>query len=221
MRITGSSHVASVSPNSLGRQRRFRFRWWWLILPTALAVAGLIAFLAYAATYQPLTSGGPSPVGQWGWHGLPAGVVRKVNIVGGLHQDLYAPPQRGWFSIEVEIANGGPFAVTIESVTMPGSGVLVGRVRSYTAFSYPRTQPTLRGIRGRVLPPHSAIHVGISLRTWACARQGAWIEMQGFTVTEEFLGSRRSVVLPLDQQGGSLLIHPGGRPGQQGVICAR
>lgn len=221
MRITGSSHVASVSPNSLGRQRRFRFRWWRLILPTALAVAGLIAFLAYAATYQPLTSGGPSPVGQWGWHGLPAGVVRKVNIVGGLHQDLYAPPQRGWFSIEVEIANGGPFAVTIESVTMPGSGVLVGRVRSYTAFSYPRTQPTLRGIRGRVLPPHSAIHVGISLRTWACARQGAWIEMQGFTVTEEFLGSRRSVVLPLDQQGGSLLIHPGGRPGQQGVICAR
>ncbi len=96
MSITDSSHVASVSRNPPGRQRRFRFRWWWLILPTALAVAVLVAFVAYAATYQPLTSAGPSPVGQWGWHGLPAGVVRKVNTVGGLHQDLYAPPQQGW-----------------------------------------------------------------------------------------------------------------------------
>jgi len=220
MSVTEAGQVASVSPDPRGH-RWYRFRWRWLILPTALAVAVLIAFLAYGASYQPLTSSGPSPVGQWGWHGLPAGVVRTVNAVGGAHNDLYAPPQRGYFSIEVEIANDGPFAVTIESVTIPGSGLLVGQVRSYTAFSYPRTQPTLRGIRDLVLPPRSAIHVGISLRTWACARHGAWVRIQGFTVTEESLGSTRSVVLPLDQQGDSLLIHPGGRPGQQGVICAR
>ena len=171
-------------------------------------------------TYQPLTSSGPSPVGQWGWHGLSAGIVRTVNTFGGVHDDLYAPPQRGWFSIEVEVLNGGPFAVTIESVTMPG-GLLVGKVRSYTAFSYPRTQPTLRDVRGLVLPPHSALHIGISLRTWACARQGAWIRIYGFTVTEDFLGFTQSAVLPLDQQGDSLLIHPGGRPGGHGVICAR
>jgi hypothetical protein len=152
---------------------------------------------------------------------LSAGIVRTVNTVGGIHQDLYAPPQRGWFSIEVAVVNGGPFAVTIESVTMASSVLLVGKVRSYTAFSYPRTQPTLRDVRGLVLPPHSTLQVGISLRTWACARQGAWIQILGFTVTEEFAGSTRSVVLPLDQQGDSLLIHLGGRPGEHGVICAR
>ena len=218
MSVTDSGHLASVSPGPLGRQRRFRWRW--LTLPIALAVAVLIGLLAYAAVYQPLTSGGPSPVQRWGAHGLPAGVLQTVNTVGGVHEDLYAPPQRGYFSIEVEIANGGPFAVTIESVTMPGSGLQVGRVRAYTAFSYPRTQPTLRSIRGLVLPPHSSIHVGISLHNWVCGQQGAWIGIQGFTVTEESLGSTRSVVLPLDQQGGYLLIHPPGRPGQQDVICA-
>ena len=158
---------------------------------------------------------------RWGWHGLSGGIVRTVNTVGGVHQDLYAPPQRGWFSIEVAVVNGGPFAVTIESVTMPGTGLLQGKVRSYTAFSYPRTQPTLRDVRGLVLPPHSALHVGISLRTWPCAQQGAWIRIMGFTVTEKFLGSTRSAVLPFDQEGDSLFVHPGGRPHEHGVICAR
>jgi hypothetical protein len=56
---------------------------------------------------------------------LPAGTgIRAVNTFGFVREDIYIPPQRGAFSLFVDLANNGTRAVIIESVTVPRGGPL-------------------------------------------------------------------------------------------------
>ena len=99
------------------RSSRRSWRLWWLV-PVAL-VAVVIAVVV-------LHKKGPAaPSLEWGstgnsaelYPGLPAGKgIHPVNTFGGLHDDIYIPPQAGVFSLFVDIRNSGGQAAMIESV---------------------------------------------------------------------------------------------------------
>ena len=108
---------------------RLRPRWWWLAVPGVLVAAALVIVAVLANTYQPLTLGGLGNSAEL-YPGLPAGVgIHYVNNFGGVSEDIYIPPQRGTFSLFVDIYNNGTYAVTIQSVTVPQPLTPAGPVR--------------------------------------------------------------------------------------------
>src|SRR6266699_2799007 len=96
--------------------------------------------------------------------GLPAGRgFRVVNNLGGFHQDIYVPPQRGTFALVATITNNGTHPVTILSASPPqGSGLR----------ALDRRSDTLLDARHGRLQPDPAAGVAGSAQRRACARPG-------------------------------------------------
>jgi hypothetical protein len=189
-----------------------------------LAIAGLITIAIAAAHYQPLSYGDTENTAEL-YPGMPAGQgIHLVNTVGHLHEDFYIPPQRGTFSLFVDVHNNGSHAVTIESVTVPASGL---RLAAPVRYSFPEMggsgvfpPPHPRLLHDFVLRPGGQMFIGLQVRTSPCARRGYWQALPSFSVKMRFLGFTRSVALPWGMEGDSLIMQqPGGRPGAPGVIC--
>jgi len=177
-----------------------------------------------ADTYQPLALGGTGNSAEL-YPGLPAGVgIHPVNNFGGVDEDIYIPPQRGTFSLFVDIYNSGTHAVTIQSVTVPQPLKPAGPVRysrppgGYGAPIPPLRSRVLRDVR---LGPGQEIYVGIPVRTWPCTQihVGA-LALPSFFVAERFAFFTHTAALPWGEQGDRLILFPPvGRPGEAGISC--
>jgi len=221
---TASGVPAAESP--VLERGRGRVLWWWSLAGFGvLAVSALIAVSVLAATYQPLSFGGTGNSAEL-FPGLPAGQgIHPVNTVGGLHEDFYIPPQRGTFSLFVDIYNGGSYAVTIESVSLPSGGpvTLAGPVRYSTpgmGGSDMIPPPISRVLHIVVLRPGQDLFLGFPVRTWPCAQQYGWASEPSFNVKMRFALFTRTVAMPWGSLGDSLVMHaPVGRPGDSGIFC--
>jgi hypothetical protein len=91
-----------------------------VLVAVVLAAVAVVVILAVAANrYQPVGYGSVSS-GDEAFPGLPAGHgIRPVNDLGGFHEDMYIPPQRGTFSLFADIANNGTHPVTITAASLP------------------------------------------------------------------------------------------------------
>ncbi len=193
-------------------------------MPGGLLVAALVVVATLAGAYQPLALGGTGNSAEL-YPGLPAGVgIHPVNNFGGVGEDIYIPPQRGTFSLFVDLYNSGTYAVTIQSVTVPQPLTPAGSVR----YSRPPggdgaviPPPTSRVLRDVRLGPGQEIYVGIPVRTWPCTQiHSAALTLPSFYVTERFALFTRTVALPWGQQGDRLILYPPvGRPGESGISC--
>ena len=206
-------------------RRRLRGLWPSLLVALVLVVAGVVVF-------QPE----PVAIPQLGWGstgnsaelypGLPAGKgIHPVNTFGGLHDDIYIPPQAGVFSLFVDIRNNGSRAVVIESVKLPrhASVWAVAPVRysrppgGNGGIIPPPTSWVLHDVR---LGPGQEIYVGIPVRTTRCGLTGVWAYVPEFYVTYQFQSSNHTVAMPWTDQRGALILHGPGQPGQPDAICA-
>jgi hypothetical protein len=206
-----------------GLPRRRRWRLWALLMLGVVCVV-LAILAAVASRYQPIGNG--EDLG-FAFPGLPAGHgFRIVNNLGGFHQDVYVPPQRGTFALVATITNNGTHPVTIVRAAAPqGSGLwLAGKIRYSTPGMGGSNQippPASRILRNAVLAPGQEMFIGFPMQMWPCAPPDGWQGIPTFTVTTRYLVFTHTVALPWFLFGDSVLMHlPGGKPGQQGVICA-
>jgi hypothetical protein len=186
----------------------------------------LVVLAAVASRYQPIGYGSTSSETE-AFPGLPAGKgIRPVNNLGGFHEDIYIPPQRGTFSLFADLRNHGTHPVTIVSVSLGNiSGMgLAGPVRYSTPGMGGSNQippPTSRVLRDVTLGPGREMFLGFPVHMWPCAQVGGWQGVPDFYVTTRYLMFTHTVAVPWGMQGDSLLMQlPGGRPGQKGVVCA-
>jgi len=202
-----------------------RRRRWWLAVVGGLVAASLAVLGGLAASYQPLGFGG-----EWGgaFPGLPTGTLRAVNTFGNSSGQIYAPPQRGTFTLRESIRNSGPEAVTIVAVTVIPPGyhgfplplALAGRVLYLQRYPL---QPGKGGpVEGLSLAPGQVIALGIPLRMSApCYVPNWWAGMDSFYVQERFLSFTHWVTVPL----GTPLTYqmPGPLPGYSHgeLVCPR
>src|SRR6266699_7151795 len=104
--------------------------------------------------------------------GLPAGRgFRVVNNLGGVHQDIYVPPQRGTFALVATITNNGTHPVTILSASPPqGSGLwIAGAIRCSTPGMGGSSQippPASRVLRNVELAPGQEMFIGFPMKMW-------------------------------------------------------
>lgn len=196
----------------------------WALLAVGLASVALAVLAAVASRYQPIGNGEDL---SFAFPGLPAGKgFRVVNNLGGFHQDVYVPPQRGTFALVATIMNSGTHPVTIVSASPPqGSGLwLAGAIRYSTPGMDGSNQippPTSRVLRNVELAPGQEIFIGFPMRMWPCAPLGRWQGIPTFTVMTRYLFFTHTVDLPWFIFGDSVLMRlPGGKPGQKGVTCA-
>ncbi|HEY2549057.1 MAG TPA: hypothetical protein VGI64_00615 [Streptosporangiaceae bacterium] len=226
MTITDGGEAGPISQVREGGKRRRlprRIRWGLGGLGI-IAIAGLITIAIAAKHYQPLSYGSSENDAEL-YPGMPSGQgIRLVNTVGNLHEDFYIPPQRGAFSLFVDVSNNGSYPVTIEAVTVPASGLrLAGPVR----YSVPGMggsdiipPPQSRLLHDFVLRPGGEMFIGLLVRTSPCASRDSWQSLPSFKVQMRFLGFTRSVALPWGMQGDSLIMHqPAGGPGDPGTVC--
>jgi hypothetical protein len=228
METESPTQTASGVPaaETLSPARGRRHVWGWALAGFGvLAASALIAVSVLAANYQPLSIGGNGSTAEL-FPGLPAGQgIHMVNTVGGIHQDFYIPPQRGTFSLLVDITNNGSYAVTIESVSLPAGGpvTLAGPVRYSTpgmGGSNEIPPPVSRVLRDVVLRPGQDLFLGFPVRTWPCAQQYEWTSEPSFNVTMRFALFTRTVAMPWGSLDSSLVMHaPAGRPGDAGTFC--
>lgn len=215
-------------PGRTGRgtaSRRRWPRWRWLALggPALLVMAALVA-AALAYDYQPLSYGSAGYSNEY-FRGLPTGKgIHLVNTVGLIHADVYIPPQRGVFSLFVDIANEGSRPVVIEAVTVPrGAPVWAAGPARYAwqGHSQPMTKPhPLHHVR---LGPGREVFVGLPVRTWSCASKYGWSSAAFVYVTYQFGPFRHRVALPWGPLDDELVLHipNGSRSGPgPGSICA-
>jgi hypothetical protein len=205
---------------------RLRSRWWWLAVPGVLVAAALVIIAVLAGTYQPLAFGSTGNSAER-YPGLPTGVgIHPVNNFGGVSEDIYIPPQRGTFSLFVDIYNGGTYAVTIQSVRVPQPLTPAGPVRysrppgGNGALIPPLTSRVLRDVQ---VGPGQEIYVGIPVRTWPCKQiHSRALALPSFYATERFAMFTHTVALPWGLQGDRLILYPPvGRPGGSGISCVR
>jgi hypothetical protein len=79
------------------------FEGWLAVLGVACAVVAVLAVVA--SRYQPVSYGSFQASA---FPGIPSGKgIRAVNNLGGFHEDLYIPPQRGTFGLFADITNNG------------------------------------------------------------------------------------------------------------------
>jgi hypothetical protein len=111
----GAGPVGLPIDRSRGRRRR----WLWALVAVVLAAGAVMVALAVAADrYQPVGYGSLSS-GDEAFPGLPTGHgIRPVNDLGGFHEDMYIPPQRGTFSLFADITNNGTHPVTITAASL-------------------------------------------------------------------------------------------------------
>lgn len=190
-------------------------RWRWLVMASlALVAAAMIVLAVMAGTYQPLVPGPVSP----GVSGATG--VRDVNTFGDSMGDIYIPPQKGPFTVWVDIRNSGPEAVTIEAVRLGSPWPLApaGATRYQlpdSLASRPFTSYRL-GAAGQ----GSGVVIGIPVRTGShCYASNSWVHIDSVSVEERFLIFTHWVFIPL---ANPLVLHaPGGTRGTPGAVCAR
>jgi hypothetical protein len=157
--------------------------------------------------------------------GMPTAVgLRPVNTFGNSNGDIYVPPQRGVFSIAESIQNSGPFAVTIEAVTVsqpqqpgitPWPLTPAGPARYFPAYNSSWSGKG-RPVAGLSLRPGQAIYVGIPMRmSGPCYVPNGWTGLNVFYVKERFLIFTHWVAIPL---GTPLIFHEPERPGAN-MVC--
>jgi hypothetical protein len=214
-----------------GQQRHARWRrWWWLWALIPVGVAGVtLAILAVAASrYEPLGFGDLSNSAET-FPGLPTGQgIHLVNTVGGLHEDVYIPPQRRTFSLFADVTNNGTHPVTITSVRLPpGSAIsLAGPVRySYMGMGpNPQNQvppPVSRVLHSVVLQPGQDLFLGFPVHMWPCGQKYGWTSLPEFDVTMKYLSFAHTVAMPWGSHNDALVMHgSGGTPGEKDTVCA-
>jgi hypothetical protein len=180
-----------------------------------------------AGRYQPVSYGSVSSSIEW-FPGLPAGHgIRPVNDLGGAHEDMYIPPQRGVFSLFADLANNGTHPVTIVSVRLPeGSGLFLAAPVRYsvpgTGGSSQISPPVSRVLHEVVLQPGRDLYVGFPVHMWPCTTNDEnWETIFSFSVRVRYSIFTHTVEVPWGMKGDSLVVRaPGGRPGQKGATCA-
>lgn len=196
--INGASPPLTTDPGAGRTPSPGRgWRWRWGSAAAVAAAAVLVSGVVFAATYQPVGFGGSfrGPVG-------PGLISRLVNTTGDMPGQWYLPsqpPARGNFYISLD--NTGPFAVTIESVSllppgMPASAINYGRPfriigePTYTAeYVIPgQPNPGARPLDGAVLEPGQSVDVEIPIRTARCwIPQSTWIINSVWITTKSLL----------------------------------
>src|SRR5215468_10230844 len=151
MALAEAETAAALGPSQ--RSRRWRA---WALLTVGLISLVLAILAAVSSRYQPIGNGEDL---DFAFPGLPAGKgFRLVNNLGGFHEDIYVPPQRGTFALVATIMNNGTHPVTIVKASAPqGSGLwLAGAIRYSTPGMGGSDQippPTSRVLRNVVLAP--------------------------------------------------------------------
>jgi hypothetical protein len=197
-----------------------------VLLAVGLAGVAVVVLAVVASRYQPVSYGSVSS-GAERFPGLPAGKgIRAVNNLGGLHEDIYIPPQRGKFSLFADIRNNGTHPVTIVSARLPRFSPLslAGPVRYSTAGMGGSRQippPASRVLHHVVLRPGQEMFLGFPVHMWPCTTNGGWDGITGFYVKIKYLMFTHTVAVPWGMGGDNLLVRAtGGKPGQKGVTCA-
>lgn len=160
----------------------------------------MVTVAILAGTYQPLTFGSTGNSAEL-YPGLPAGAgIHPVNNFGGVSEDIYIPPQRGTFSLFVDIYNNGTYAVTIQAVTVPRPLTSAGPVRCSRppggngAPIPPLASHDLHDVR---LGPGQEIYVGIPVPTWPCTQIDSFATaLPSFYVMERFAFFTHTAALP-------------------------
>jgi hypothetical protein len=185
-----------------------------------------------AATYQSVEYGGESGIG---FPGLPTGVgLREVNTFGGGPGEIFAPQQRGVFTIVEAIDNAGPESVTIEAVSIlspqrqasaaeglrPWPLIPAGPV-VWIPTIYHRGQSLPSGgrpVAGLSLAPGESILLGIPVRmAAACYDPNGWTGTGVFYVEERFLFITHWVAVTVQRPW---IMHEPFPPGKaMGEIC--
>jgi hypothetical protein len=206
------------------RQSPIHRRWWlWGLAVLGVACAVVAVLAVVASRYQPVSYGSFQASA---FPGIPSGNgIRAVNNLGGFHEDLYIPPQRGTFGLFADITNNGTYPVTIVSVRLPvGSLRLAGPVR-YSMPGMGGSQqippPVSRVLHRVVLQPGQEMFLGFPVWMWPCTAHQGWEGLESFYVKVKYLMFTHTVEVPWGMDGDSLLIRaPGGKPGHKGVTCA-
>ena len=206
-----------------------RRRWWlWALLPVGLAGVAAVILAVAASHYEPLGFGNTGNSAE-AFPGLPTGQgIHPVNTVGGLHEDVYIPPQRRTFSLFADVTNNGTHPVTITSVRLPpGSPIsLAGPVRYSDPDMGPNPgnempPPVSRVLHSVVLQPGEQLFLGFPVHMWPCGQKGGWTSMPEFDVTMKYLTFAHTVAVPWGMRNDSLvMLAPGGMPGQKDAMCA-
>ena len=80
--------------------------------------------------------------------------------------------------------------------------------------------PVSRVLHNVVLRPGQDLYLGFPARTWPCWQQYSWGSEPSFYVKMRFAIFTRTVAMPWDSLGDSLVMHaPFGRPGDAGIVC--
>jgi hypothetical protein len=184
-----------LAPAPVQRRRRW-LRWTGVTLAVLLAGTAISAGI-WAAHYQPADFGGSfGPL-----QGQITG--RQVNTF-GFQGQLYVPPQaRHHGTLDVSIANNGPFPVTIESATLnpPDPWLRAGEpLRDDGTATYWTEPPGQVGpgrpLAGTVLQSHQAIDVRLPLTTAFCRITSAgYSVLNEFSVTVRFLAWTHHVTI--------------------------
>lgn len=207
-------------------RRRLGGLWPSLLVAPVLVVAGVVIFQPKPVAIPPLGWGSTGNSAEL-YPGLPAGKgIHPVNTLGGLHDDIYIPPQAAVFSLFVDIRNNGSRAVVIESVKLPWhASVWAVAPARYSrppggndAMVPPPTSWVLHDVR---LGPGQEIYVGIPVRTTRCGLTDFWADVPEFYVTYQFQSFNHTVAMPWTDQGGALILHGPGLLRQQDAICAQ
>lgn len=206
-----------------GSRRRHPWRRGILLTATALVAVAVVVLGVLAGTYQPIRGGGESGTQ---FPGLPTGTgLRSVNTFGLDPGQIYAPPQRGAFTILQALSNVGPEPVTIEAISILSpqqqaeekEGIpaypltLAGAVRWIPAFGH-NWPASGRPVAGLSLAPGQDILIGIPLRqSGTCYDPSGWISPDGFYVKERYLTFTHWVTVQFQP---ALVLHYPSTPGQ-------
>lgn len=197
-----------------GRRGFWRHWRWPVLVLLALVATAVIVLAVMAGTYQPLGPGGASP------EVSGATGIRNVNTFGSSTGDIYVPPQKGPFTIWVNIGDSGPAAVTVQAVRVGNPWPLIpaGALRYQLPDSI-NSRP-FKSYRLAGGGPGSGVMIGIPVRTGShCYANNSWVHIDSVSVEERFLMFTHWVSIPLMNP---LILHaPGGTPGTPGAVCAR
>jgi hypothetical protein len=222
--------VAAAMPSpgageSARARSRLRRRWLLGAGGGLVLAAGLVVAMMLGAAYQPVTYGAVVP-------GVQGPVqVRIVNNFEHMRGQIYIPPQPAAHgALSVSLTNTGPYAVTIESVSMP---LYPNALNDLTS---PATYVPLAGdnpkqatgssphIAGATLRPGENVGIRIPFRTPSCWMGGRSI-VSTFLVTTKFLWWTHtfavSWTLPSDPNGGAIISQLPDPNADPGALCPR
>ena len=149
-----------------------------------------------------------------------------VNNFGGQNGELYIPHQRRTFAAMVSLGNSGPYAITIEAVSIrpqhggfPQALTPAGPPLYWTSRMTTGTPDSGRPIAGFVLKPRDGIYVAVPVRTPRCYIPRAFQIVEYFYAEMRFGPFTKGVRIPLRTP---LLLNLPAEPPKpaQGVVCS-